>query len=286
MGSITPEQKSGEYPQLKENTIRVYKKRAHYDYRTVHSILSQTFVSTISFIVPDEDGEPSPFSLPMTAVAGNYDPHKPICEDDGTEEQYVQEQESFGEGPFDVYLHGNSAMMLNRMTKQGGNMKVVISSTKVDGLILHFTPNGHSLNYRSCIIHGTAEPVTSASEKHYAMHLLTNHMIRRRWSQTNPVASEAMKSVQVIKVVVRSASAKIRTGNVESLERGGLGERDDVWTGALPLYEVLGEPVQSAYCDDRKVQEGVVDWMERRNGEERRYAEEKAIPLTLGGCSK
>lgn len=66
----------------------------------------------------------------MTAVAGNYDPHKPLCEDDGDEEQYVREQESFGEGPFDVYLHGNSAMMLNRMTKQGGNMKVVISSTK------------------------------------------------------------------------------------------------------------------------------------------------------------
>lgn len=66
----------------------------------------------------------------MTAVAGNYDPHEPICEDDGDEEQYVREQESFGEGPFDVYLHGNSAMMLNRMKKQGGNMKVVISSTK------------------------------------------------------------------------------------------------------------------------------------------------------------
>ncbi|TGO89932.1 hypothetical protein BPOR_0086g00020 [Botrytis porri] len=286
MGSITPVRKLGEYPRLKENTIRVYKKRAHYDYYTVHSILSQTFVSTISFIVPDEDGEPSPFSLPMTAVAGNYDPQNPICEDDGTEEQYVKEQESFGNAPFDIYLHGNSAMMLNRMTIEGGNVKVVISSTKVDGLVLHFTPNGHSLNYRSCIIHGTAEPVTSASEKHYAMHLLTNHMIRRRWSQTNPVAPEAMKSVQVIKVVVRSASAKIRAGNEESLERGGLGERGDVWTGALPLYEVLGEPVQSVYCGDREVQEGVLDWREKRNREERRYAEENAIPLTVGGGDK
>lgn len=66
----------------------------------------------------------------MTAVAGQYDPRKPICEDDGTEEQYVQEQGSFGEGPFDVYLHGNSAMMLSRMTKSKGSMKVVISSTK------------------------------------------------------------------------------------------------------------------------------------------------------------
>lgn len=66
----------------------------------------------------------------MTAVAGNYDPYRPICEDDGTEEQYVREQESFGEGPFDVYLHGNAAMMLARGVRKGGSMKVVVSSTK------------------------------------------------------------------------------------------------------------------------------------------------------------
>ena len=56
----------------------------------------------------------------------------------------------------------------------------------------------------------------------------------------NVVAVEAMKQVQVIKVVVRSASAKIRTNNLNGLEKAGLGERDDVWTGAIPLYEVLG----------------------------------------------
>lgn len=151
--------------------------------------------------------------------------------------------------------------------------------TIVDGVILHFAPNGHSLNYRSCIIHGDAEPVTSTDEKRYAMHLLTNHMIRRRWSMTNEVAPEAMKSVQVIKVVVRSASAKIRTGNVNSLEKAGLGERNDVWTGALPVYEVLGMPVESGYCPDRKVQSGVMDWRERRNEEERAYAEMAAQPL-------
>ena len=43
----------------------------------------------------------------MTAVAGRCDPHRPICVDDGSEEQYIREQESFGDGPFDVYLHGN-----------------------------------------------------------------------------------------------------------------------------------------------------------------------------------
>ncbi|ESZ90634.1 hypothetical protein SBOR_8984 [Sclerotinia borealis F-4128] len=107
-------------------------------------------------------------------------------------------------------------------------------------------------------------------------------MIRRRWSMTNEVAPEAMKSVQVIKVVVRSASAKTRTGNVNSLEKAGLGERDDVWTGAVPLYEVLGEPVGSGYCPDRPMQEGLVDWRMRRNEKEKSYAGTAAQPLIDG----
>jgi hypothetical protein len=79
--------------------------------------------------------------------------------------------------------------------------------------------------------------------------------------------------------MVRSASAKIRTNNVNSLEKAGLGERDDVWTGAVPLYEVLGEPVESGYCPDRPIQKGLVDWKTRRNEEERTYAETAAQPI-------
>jgi hypothetical protein len=38
------------------------------------------------------------------------------------------------------------------------------------------------------------------------MHLVTNNMSRRRWSAVNEVASEAMKIVQIIKVVVSPQS--------------------------------------------------------------------------------
>ena len=77
---------------------------AHYDYKTIHSIL-----------------EP---------CLGQYDPSAPLREDDGTEEQYIAEQETFDEKPFDVYLHGSSAMLLAKITKNNGSLKVVISSTK------------------------------------------------------------------------------------------------------------------------------------------------------------
>lgn len=51
-------------------------------------------------------------------------------------------------------------MLLGRMTREKGSVKVVVSATKVDGVVLHFAPNGHSLNYRSCVIHGDATPVS------------------------------------------------------------------------------------------------------------------------------
>lgn len=103
---------------------------ANYDFETVFSILDSTFFSDVSFVITDEDGEPSPFSLPMTAVAGQYDPSTNLPDDDGDEESYMREQESCGRRPFDVYLHGNTAMLLRKMTKSNGSVKVVVSSTK------------------------------------------------------------------------------------------------------------------------------------------------------------
>lgn len=143
----------------------------------------------------------------------------------------------------------------------------------VDGVVLNFTPNGHSLNYRSAVIHGTAELVPSLEERHYAMHLLTNHVIPRRWSSVNPVTPSAVKSVQVLKVTIRSASAKVRAKNMglaDSVEI--VSARNDVYTGVLPLYEVLAEPVESGYSPGRTVQPCLRKWMEDRNANEEEYA--------------
>jgi hypothetical protein len=82
-------------------------------------------------VVTNDYGEPSSFSLPMTAVAGRYDTENSLPEDDGDDEAYDREQESCGARPYDVYLHGNSAMLLRKMTKSQGSTKVVILPPKV-----------------------------------------------------------------------------------------------------------------------------------------------------------
>lgn len=174
----------------------------------------------------------------------------------------------------DLYLHGNVAMMLRRAVVKNGSFKVCVTSTKVDGVVLNFTPNGHSLNYRSAVIHGRAEMVTSAEEKRYAMHILTNHMIPRRWSNVNEVTPSAMKSVQIMRVTINSASAKVRAKNMGLADSVDIAaKRDDIYTGVLPLYEVLGTPVESGYSPGRVVQEHLEEWREGRNRLEKEYAE-------------
>ena len=166
-------------------------------------------------------------------------------------------------------------MMLRRtITKSSsGGIKVCICSTKVDGVVLNFTPNGHSLNYRSAVIHGIAELVTLPEEKEFAMHLLTNHMIAQRWQNTNSTTPSALKSIQVMRVSITSASAKVRAKNMGLADSCDIAaERDDIYTGVYPLYEVLGDPVESGYSPGRPVQEHLEEWRIRRNAEEKEYA--------------
>lgn len=157
----------------------------------------------------------------------------------------------------------------------------------MDGVVLFLTPNGHSLNYRSAVLHGTASlvPNTDVQKKRWAMRLLTNHMWPGRWESTYPVAQSAMRGVQVIEVKIRSASSKIRASNTGDFQPGVvLGQspdwtKKDVWSGVVPVYEQYGKPVSSGVMDgvERK---STADDLKRietdrvnRNGKSRNYSE-------------
>lgn len=110
--------------------MRLTSKSAKYDHGTIRSILQSTFFSTVSFIIENESGTPQPFSAPMTAVAGRYDASNVSVSMQETKQQDHHEQTLSENQGFDVYLHGNSAMLLNQMAKTNGCVGVVISSTK------------------------------------------------------------------------------------------------------------------------------------------------------------
>lgn len=82
-----------------------------------------------------------------------------------------------------------------------------------------------------------------------------------------------MKSVQVLKVTIRSASAKVRAKNMglaDSVEIATV--RDDIYTGVIPLHEVLAEPTESGYSPGRPIQSHLQEWVNERNTAEKDYA--------------
>jgi hypothetical protein len=111
--------------------------------------------------------------------------------------------------------------------------------TLVDGLVLARSAFHHSVNYRSVVIQGRAEPVTERDEKQRALEAFTEHLVRGRWADVRSPTAKELAATAVLRMPIDDASAKIRTGPPNDDEDD---YELDVWAGVLPLGLVPGEP--------------------------------------------
>ena len=121
---------------------------------------------------------------------------------------------------------------------ESDGLHLCIAATHVDGLVLALGPFSHSYNYRSAVLQGIATVVSDINEKLWAMTLITNGVLPQRWETTrNPPTSTELQSTQILKVLILTASAKVRA-------EGPHDERSDtqdaelvrrVWTGVVPV---------------------------------------------------
>lgn len=156
--------------------------------------------------------------------------------------------------PLDLYLHGYISSRLMRLpssstsssSEEESGLPLTIAATHLDGLVLALTPNHHSYNYRSAILHGFALPVTDEAEKLWAMEAITNGVVADRWDNSRvPPTKAEMVSTQILKVRIVDASAKVRAG--------GPGEdRDDLrdfemrgrtWVGVVPTWMTVSKVI-------------------------------------------
>ena len=233
----------------------------NYDLGTIHSIVNETPVCHVSF-APDP-ADPFPAILPMIGVMGSFDfPSASLDE------------------PMDCYLHGyvsSRIMNLARASEQG--LPVCVAATRVDGVVLSLTPNSHSYNYRSAVLHGYGNVVETKEEKLYAMQLITDSVVRNRWgsSRTPPDAAE-MQSTVILKVKIVSGSGKIRDGGphdeIKDQSRDELTEK--IWTGVMPLWETFGEPVPSPLNRVEQVPEHITSHRADVNQRNEEYAKSAA----------
>jgi hypothetical protein len=180
--------------------VKRHPERATYERDSVHAILDEALVCHLGFI----DGG-VPFVMPtIHARLGDS-----------------------------VYVHGAPA---SRMLRQAAEApQVCLTVTLVDGLVLARSVFNHSLNYRSVVLLGRAEPITDRDEKMAASEALVEHVCRGRWAEARRPSEKELGATVVLRMELDEVSAKVRSGppkdDSEDLER-------PVWAGVVPLRTV------------------------------------------------
>jgi nitroimidazol reductase NimA-like FMN-containing flavoprotein (pyridoxamine 5'-phosphate oxidase superfamily) len=194
------------------STFRRKRERGTHDLGTIYSILDEGLVCHVGF---EENG--SVFVVP-TAYARVED---------------------------DLYLHGAAA---NRMLKQlASGSQACVTVTLLDGVVFARSAFHHSMNYRCAMVFGTASKVEDPGEKRRAVTAIVDHMAEGRSADARPPTDVELRATSVVKMPLREASAKIRTG-------GPLDEDDDlglrIWAGELPLRTVAADPVPDPHLPE------------------------------------
>ena len=185
----------------------------------------------------------------------------------------------------DCYLHGyvsSGIMKVARANPEKG-LPITIAATKVDGIVLSLTPNSHSYNYRSAVLFGYGSLVEDVDEKIWAMRLVTNSVVPERWENArNPPDKSEMASTTILKVKIVNGSGKIRDGgpgdDKKDIEREDV--VDKVWTGVVPMWETVGEPVHGGNGKVKDIPEHIRKYRQEFNEENEQYAKEAAISKT------
>ncbi len=144
-----------------------------------------------------------------------------------------------------VYLHGAPANQA--LGELAGGIEVCLTVTLLDGLVLSRSAFHHSMNYRSVMVFGVAEPVADVDEKRRALEALVEHVVPGRSDGTRAPSAQELRATLVLRLPITEASAKVRSGGpVEAPED----LPSELWGGHVPLQLVGGEPVPDAHVPD------------------------------------
>lgn len=137
-----------------------------------------------------------------------------------------------------VLLHGST---LSRMLGTlGGGVPVCVTVTAVDGLVCARSAFNHSINYRSAMVLGVAEPVRGDAEKTAALRAIVEHVLPGRWDEVRQPSRAELKATEVVALSLERATAKVRAGGPGDAPRD---RNASVWAGVLPIDTRYAEPV-------------------------------------------
>ena len=139
----------------------------------------------------------------------------------------------------DIILHGSSKSRL--MTVLGAGGEACVTVTHVDGFVMARSAFHHSINYRSVVVFGCGEAVSSEADKAAALEAFMERLHPGRWREVRPPSPQELKATGVVRIPIAEASAKLRSG-------GPLDDPEDmaleVWAGVVPLVVTRATPIR------------------------------------------
>ncbi|MGD8790692.1 MAG: pyridoxamine 5'-phosphate oxidase family protein [Burkholderiales bacterium] len=200
--------------QSSRTELNRYPSRGHHDFETVAAILDEAYICHAGF---SANGQP--FVLPMV----------------------------YGRDEDMLYLHGSAAGRALRALASGEPLCITV--TLVDGLVLARSGFHSSINYRSVVVLGNAEPV-AARERERALKVISDHIIPGRWETLRPVNAAELDQTTVLRMQIVEASAKIRSGPpADDEEDYAL----PIWAGTLDF-----QPAKPVVTPDARLSQEVV----------------------------
>lgn len=111
-----------------------------------------------------------------------------------------------------LYVHGAPASRAAKTLRAG--MPVCVEVTLLDGLVASRNAKSHSLNYRSVIVYGVAEPVSGEAEKRTIFEHMTARYFPGRTAGRDyiPARDSDLRGVELLAIRAGERSAKARTG--------------------------------------------------------------------------
>ena len=145
---------------------------------------------------------------------------------------------AYGRAEDVLYIHGSVASRMLRALADG--IRVCVTVTLVDGLVLARSAFHHSMNYRSIVVFGKAYVVRGAMEKAKALRLFSEHVIPGRWAEVRQPNEGELNKTLVLRTPLMEASAKIRRGPPIDDQAD---YASSVWAGELPIRLAIGAPI-------------------------------------------
>ncbi|MFN6944205.1 MAG: pyridoxamine 5'-phosphate oxidase family protein [Cytophagaceae bacterium] len=144
---------------------------------------------------------------------------------------------AYGRKDNSLYVHGSTKnYMLNQIIN---GQTICIGVTHLDGIVLARTLFDTSANYRSVVLYGKAELVEEHEERIEGLKIITENIIKGRWSEV-PIGSEnELKATMIVKFTIDKASAKVREGG----PNGDEDKLNEVWSGHIPLSLKALDPI-------------------------------------------